>query len=123
MLLQEIANKISSHTNWKQKTPVDNTVTFTLDDGLVLNIYSPEGSTIILHSTITELSGDDYSNKQLMQKAGQLSVATVKTKKTIVAVKDNALILHRTVLQQNEIIEDTKSFLNDLAWWKKNLKY
>ncbi len=123
MLLQDVVSSICKATSWKnQSQKEENTVSFELEDGINLNIYSPDGRTVILYDTIAALPNDQYEAKQIVEKYAKHAVAACKTKETVVSLCDNNLILHYDISLKNGDVEINKSardFLNDLMWWKK----
>ena len=124
MTIQEIADLISEKAGWSAKRPDDNnTIKFELEGNINVHIHSPNGESVFLYSKIATLSSDNYTQKQELEKYAKLAVATCKNKKSIISCKDNSLVLHQDISQKDRdsILSYTKDFLNDVAWWKKQV--
>ena len=123
MILQEVADSICKATGWKNQIKKDShTILFELENGLNVNIYSPDGRTLILHSIIAKLPFDEYEAKKLMDKFANHAVSACKAKETIVSFHADQIMLHHDITHKNgdfEINKGAKDFLNDLAWWKQ----
>lgn len=125
MLLQDIANIISQQAGWKDATPnQDNIITFDLQDGLTLNIHSPDGKTNILFSMIRQLPSDSFHANEIIEKTSKYAVGTCKTRKSTISIHNNYIMLHQDITSMEhayEINAVAKDFLNDVTWWKKQL--
>lgn len=122
MLLEDVVSSICKVTAWKnQIQKEENTISFELENGLNLNVYSPDGKTVILYDTIIKLPSDEYIATNFVEKYATHAVAACKTKETIVSLNEDTLVLHYDITHKDgdlEINKSVKDFLNDLAWWK-----
>ncbi len=124
MRLEEVAKQIGNIAGWKN--PIknnDGVITFELNDGLNFNIHSPNGQKIIFFSYLKTLPSDDFTAKGVIEKCAKHSLATAKTSKAVISVNENKFMLHQDVsdLNELEIPEQAKDFLNSLAKWKNFL--
>ena len=131
-LLQTAADKIAAVAGWAPRTPgPDNVVTYRLENGLRLELLCPDGETLILRALIRILpeatGSNDTEAGALIEKTLRLQAALCRKSRAIPALNGSRLELHRLVLagetaaDELDIADETRSFLNDLSWWRKQL--
>lgn len=130
--LQQAADSIAAAAGWSCRTPdPDNVVIFRLENGLRLEMLCPDGKTLILRGLIRMLpeseAGNEAETDALVEKALVLNAALCRRSRALPALHERRLELHRiirageTAADEPDMPEEARTFLNDLAWWRKQL--
>lgn len=122
--LDDAASAIAEAAGWRQ--PVadkEGAYSFFLQGGLEMRLFSPDGgNTLVLRSTVQTLPDDARAREELLQAQAQRAVAAAKERKSVLALEEEALVLHRMVTAKAtglaELPGIVEAFLNDLDWWK-----
>lgn len=142
-MLHKAVASIAGAAGWEAPAPdAAGVVTFRLTSGLRLELFSPNGSTVILKSTVCALPAQEREADALVEKALRHAAAG-GVRRSILSLPPAAplaadaadaapgpckLTLHR-VLHSGEqaaslndfFVTAAKEFLNDLSWWHRRL--
>ncbi len=127
-LLQKAADMITAKAGWPTvSADNDGRCRFSLDGGLDFELFSPDGRTGIFLSEIS--AAPDISSPRAaeeMERIAALSAGVLKKRLSVLSISEsNAFELSRSFplaqSSEQEIIDHAKDFLNDLAWWKRQL--
>ncbi len=126
-LLQESADAITSAAGWKKASPdAVGVFRFRLEGELDMNLFSPDGRTGILHADLGPLPDGERDADELLRKCASRAVAAARTRRTVFSVEEGRLSLHLLIPLDAAAVESmprhAKDFLNDLAWWKKQVQ-
>lgn len=131
------AASIAAAARWEAPSPdTAGVITFRLNEGLRLEVFSPDGQTVILRGTVCPLPADEADADALAEKALRLAAAGGR-RRSILSLSPpespespgaQKLLLHRAVRQGDARTIGTDIFahgaqglLNDLTWWRKQL--
>lgn len=126
--LQQIADIITKAAGWKQAQPdAEGIFRFALEGGLDFSLLSPENRTAVLLGDLgpapdaSTPQGDDD-----LRRLASLAAATLKKRRSTIAISEGGRIeLQRafamTAAGELDIRSEVRDFLNDLAWWQKQL--
>lgn len=122
--LDDAASAIAEAAGWRQPTAdKEGIYSFFLQGGQEMRLFSPDGgNTLVFCSTVQTLPDDARAREELLQAQAQRAVAAAKERKSILALEEEVLILHRMVTAKvtglAELPGIAEEFLNDLDWWK-----
>ena len=121
--LDNAAAKVASAAGWREPKPDgEGRYRFALQGGLALDMFSPDGNAIILRAAVQPLPDEEAPRENLLRAKAKLAVAASRERKTVLALEDDNLILHRVLPSKETPLENmpgiVKAFLNDLDWWK-----
>lgn len=125
--IQAAVSAIAQAAEWREAVAdADGIYHYFLEDGLDLNIQSPDGRTCVFSADLGALSDDNTAMREdALIRVGKLIAATLKTRASILSLHNGRLELHRTVylptVSEQQLIVQAQEFLNDQAWWKQNL--
>ena len=123
-----VVSMIAQAAQWRETVAdADGVYHYFLEDGLDLNIQSPDGRTCIFSADLGSLNDENtVARDDELTRIGQLIAATVKTRASVLSLHDGRLELHRSVylpaVSERQIVAHAQEFLNDQAWWKQNLR-
>lgn len=117
---------IEEAAGWRPTAPdADGVWHYFLEDGLDLNVFSPDGRTCVFDADLGSLPDPGPARDEELVRIGRLVAASLKTRASILSVRNGRLSLHRTVRLQTaserQIVAQAQDFLNDQAWWRRNL--
>ena len=115
-LLQESVDALTAAAGWKKASPgADGVFRFRLEGDLDMEFFSPDGRTGILRADA------DY----LLRKCASRMVAASRSRRTVLSVDEGRFSLHLVVPLAESVASMpgyAKDFLNDLAWWKRQVQ-
>lgn len=125
--LQQIADTITKAAGWKQAQPdAEGVFRFSLEGGLDFALLTPENRTAVLLASLGQApdpaspQGDDE-----LRRVASLAAASLKKRRSTVALGEGRLELQRTfpmaLVSEQDIRLEVRDFLNDLAWFLKQL--
>ncbi len=125
MHLQHVTDTIKNVTGWNEAN-IENAgiISFELEGDITLNIHCPGGEYVFLYSTLASLPEDEYLMQEACHNLAKVTLGTCKKMRSSISISDNSIILSLDVSNVHEsadIIMKAKIFLNELAWWKKQL--
>ncbi len=120
--LQQTADILTRVAGWTSATPDEEGIFhFSLEGGLDFSLFSPENRTGILFSS---LGGTPESDEELRRLAA-LAAGCLKKRRSVFSMGEHGLELYRAFslaeVSENFLIPEVRDFLNDLAWWKKQI--
>jgi len=127
--LQQIADIITRAAGWKQAQPdAEGVFRFALEGELDFSLLSPENRTAVLLSDLGQ--APDHASPQgdeELRRLASLAAASLKKRRSTIAISEGGRIeLQRSfpMMEAGEphIRTEVRDFLNDLAWWQKQLK-
>lgn len=124
--LQQIADIIVSSAGWSPILPAENgAYRFSLEGDLDFELLSPENRTAILYADLGPAPSRSADDEEQLRRLSSLAAGALKTRRTVFSIADERLELHLTFaladVTQDILLQDVRDFLNDLAWWKKQL--
>ena len=125
--LQQTADIITRAAGWKPALPdADGIFRFSLEGGLDFELFSPESSTGILLAVLgTSPDPNDPQSEATLQRLAALSAGCLKKRRSVFSIGERGLEVYRTfrlsTVSENILVSDVKDFLNDLAWWKRQI--
>lgn len=125
--LQPTADLITRAAGWKQAVPDnDGTFRFSLEDGLDFELFSPENSTGILFAVLESIPAqNDEQAEDVIRRMAALAAGSLKTRRSVFSIGERGFELYRTFrladISESTLTAEVRDFLNDLAWWKKQL--
>ena len=112
-LLQESVNALTAAAGWKKASPgADGVFRFRLEGDLDMEFFSPDGRTGILRADLGPLPDAEQD-------------ADERTRRTVLSVDEGRFSLHLVVPLAEGVASMpgyAKDFLNDLAWWKRQVQ-
>ncbi len=125
MHFEYVIKTIQNATGWnKPSSLAQGIISFELENDLVLSIHNPGGDHVFLYSELVTLPHNIQNSQELCQKIAMLALGTCKKMRSTVSLKMNVVMLHLDISEtntSNDIIQKAKVFLNELAWWKKQI--
>ena len=129
MTLQQAADAIAAKAGWKPVSPdAEGQFRFSLEGGLDFTLFSPDGKTAILLAEAAKAPDITQPNaEEELERIAALSAGVLKSRESVLGLsKDNVFELSRTFslteCSDEEILSAARDFLNDLAWWKRQLE-
>lgn len=125
--LQPTADIITRAAGWKQAVPDDDGVfRFFLEDGLDFELFSPEHSTGILLAVLDSVPAqNDEQTEDVIRRMAALAAGCMKKRRSVLSIGERGFELYRTFrladVSESALTAEVRDFLNDLAWWKKQL--
>lgn len=124
--LQPIADILTQSAGWKSTLPdAGGVFRFALEDGLDFELFSPENRTGILLAVLrTRREGEELLTDDEARRLGALAAGSLKKRRSVLSVGERGIELYRTFPiagTSGEIVPEVRDFLNDLAWWKRQL--
>lgn len=125
--LQQTADIITHAAGWRSAVPdADHVFRFSLEGGLDFELFSPENSTGVLFAELgTVPAQGDVQGEQLIQKVAALAAGCMKKRRSVISIGERGFELYRTFrladVSEHTLLPEVRDFLNDLAWWKKQL--
>lgn len=125
--LQHIADIITNAASWNQAQPdAEGMFRFSLEGGLDFSLLSPDGRNAVLLADLGPApDGSTAQSGEELHRIASLAAASLKKRRSTLALAENRLELQRsfptTLATTQEICPEVRDFLNDLAWWKKQL--
>ena len=115
-LLQESVDALTAAAGWKKASPgADGVFRFRLEGDLDMEFFSPDGRTGILRADLGPL----------LRKCASRMVAASRSRRTVLSVDEGRFSLHLVVPLAESVASMpgyAKDFLNDLAWWKRQVQ-
>ena len=125
--LQQIADTITQAAGWKQAAADERGVFhFALDGDLDFDLLSPDGRTAFLCADLgaAPLPDTPQGADELRRLSG-LAAGALKKRRTIFSISGSDLQVHRSfaiaTVSDEQIRLECRDFINDLAWWKKQI--
>lgn len=124
--LQRAADVITQTAGWRTAVPDgDGVIRFALEGDLDFELLSPEGRTGVFRAALAPAPSEQTAQgEEELRRVASLAVACLKKRKSILSIAEGSLELHRTFPLSSEngyVIRELRDFLNDFAWWKKQL--
>ena len=125
--LQQTADIITRAAGWNQALPDDDGVfRFFLEGGLDFELFSPESSTGILLAVLDAVpSENDEHADDVVRRAASLAAGCMKKRRSVLSIGERGFELYRTFrlsdISEADLLAEVRDFLNDLAWWKKQI--
>ena len=125
-LLQESVDALTAAAGWKKASPgADGVFRFHLEGDLDMEFFSPDGRTGILRADLGPLPDVEQDADELLRKCASRVAAAARTRRTVLSVDNGRFSLHLVVpLAEGAALMPVyaKDFLNDLAWWKRQVQ-
>ena len=127
-LLQNAADAITQKAGWPPvQADSDGRYRFSLEGGLDFEMFTPDGKTGFFVSelaAVPALSSAQAADK--LERIAALSAGVLKKRLSVLSISDSDKFeLSRSFSlsesSELEILTHAKEFLNDLAWWKKQM--
>ncbi|HJD96233.1 hypothetical protein [Mailhella massiliensis] len=120
--LQQTADIITRAAGWEHATPdEEGCFHFSLEGGLDFSLFSPENRTGILLSSLGKAPESDEEVRRL----AALAAGCLKKRRSVFSIGEHGLELHRAFplssASESFLIPEVRDFLNDLAWWKRQI--
>lgn len=125
IVVQDCVDAITAAAGWKKASPdKEGRFHVILEGDLSMDMFSPDGRTVLFLSDLGPLPQDTQSAEALLQKGAAGVVAGSRKRRSILSLEGDRLVLHRAVPMGDLALmpEHAKDFLNDLAWWKGQLQ-
>ena len=124
--LQQTADTITRAAGWSPAVPDnDGVFRFSLEDGLDFELFSPDNSTCILFAVLGDAPKDDAPSEDEIRRLAVLSAGCMKKRRSVFSIGERGLELYRMFrfadTSENTLIPEVRDFLNDLAWWKRQI--
>ena len=125
-LLQNVADIITEAAGWKKALPdSDGVYRFFLEGGLEFDLLTPENKTGILRADLGNAPSGDAQDDTELRRLARLAAGSLRKRRSIFSIAGSRMELYRTFritgTAPQEIITETRDFLNDLAWWKRQI--
>ena len=136
-LLQESVDALTAAAGWKKASPgadgvfrfrlegADGVFRFRLEGDLDMEFFSPDGRTGILRADLGPLPAAEQDADDLLRKCASRMVAASRSRRTVLSVDEGRFSLHLVVPLAESVASMpgyAKDFLNDLAWWKRQVQ-
>lgn len=128
--LQQAADGLTETAGWKQAVPDGNGVFhFSLEGDLSFELLTPDNRTGFFLADLGALPSARDEAEALLKRLASLAVGCLKKRRSVLSLAEGHLRLYRSfrlnglsgsALRQT-MPHDAKDFLNDLAWWQKQL--
>ncbi len=120
--LQQTVDIITRAAGWAPATPDEEGIfRFSLEGGLDFSLFSPENRTGILLCSLGKAPDGDEEVKRL----AALAAGCLKKRRSVFSIGEHGMELHRAFplgeASESVLIAEVRDFLNDLAWWKRQL--
>lgn len=125
--LADFVNALALQAEWTVADPdAEGVYHFYLEDGIDLDIQTPDGRTCIISADLgNEPELDTVAGNSEIQKLGKAAAASAKNRSSVLCLAKGRIELYRKIdLQQTgtmKFIEQVRDFLNDQMWWKNIL--
>lgn len=125
--LQHIAATITKAAGWNPAQPdAEGIFRFSLEGGLDFMLLSPDGKTAVLLADIGEApDAASPQGDQELRRIASLSASSLKKRRTALALSGGRIELQYLFpiaqASEQDVRLDVRDFLNDLAWWQKQL--
>ena len=120
-LLQESVDALTAAAGWKKASPgADGVFRFRLEGDLDMEFFSPDGRTGILRADLGPLPAAEQDADDLLR-----MVAASRSRRTVLSVDEGRFSLPLVVPLAESVASMpgyAKDFLNDLAWWKRQVQ-
>lgn len=149
-MLHRAVAAIAQAASWAAPAPdAEGVVTFRLAGNLRLEVFSPDGHTVILRAPVCALPRDEREADALVEKALRLAAASGGMRRSILSLtprneneeegkalsdenpleRRRKLELHRTphpayhpdMSAENLFAQEAEELLNDMVWWRARL--
>ncbi len=125
MSIQHIADAVTRSAGWNAAAPdAQGVFRFSLEGGLDFCLLSPEGRTAVLLADLGPAPLPGQGDGELARLAS-VAAASLKKRRSVFAVAEGRLELQRVFpmggLSEAEACAHARDFLNDLAWWKRQV--
>lgn len=129
MTIQQAADAIASKAGWKPVSPdAEGQFRFSLEGGLDFSLFSPDGKTAILLAAAAKAPDiAQPGTEEELERVAALSAGALKSRESALGLSEsNVFELSRTFslteCGEQEMFSAARDFLNDLAWWKRQLE-
>lgn len=123
--LQEAADAVTSAAGWRKASPdAAEIVRFRLEDDLDMDMFSPDGRTLVLRAEVERLPSAERDADDMLRRCASRAVAAGRKRRSVLALDGGALILHRLMPREGgveDVPRHVRDFLNDLVWWKAQM--
>lgn len=125
--LQRIADIITQGAGWKKAIPDEEGIfRFFLDGGLDFCLRTPDNKSALLLADLGAApQSSGLTSADDLERLASLAAASLKKCRSTFSIAGDRLELHRffSLRENNErdIQIEVRDFLNDLAWWKKQI--
>lgn len=121
--VKNAAEAIAQAAGWKQPRPgEDGRFRFSLEEGLDMEMFSPDGSTCIMRGIVASLPAEGPEAETALAEYAKRAVGRARTGKTVLTVEEGRTVLFRDMrldkLTPEEVVREARDFLNDFAWWR-----
>ncbi len=128
-LLKNTAETIADAAGWKKpEADADGSFPFFLEGDLDFKLLTPDGKTGIFLARLADApdAGSPQEGAEL-ERIASLAAGVLKNRGSVLSISDqNVLELHRSFplndCRGQQLLSTARDFLNDLAWWKKQLQ-
>ena len=125
-LWQEAVDAVTGAAVWKKAAPgADGVFRVHLEGDWDMGFCSPDGRTGILRADLGPLPDAEQDADELLRKCASRVAAAARTRRTVLSVDNGRFSLHLVVpLAEGAALMPVyaKDFLNDLAWWKRQVQ-
>ena len=128
-LLEKAAQSIAEAAGWKKPhAAADGSFSFSLEGNLDFTMLSPDGKTGILLAQLGEAPEVQSPQEGAdLERIASLAAGVLRSRNSVLSISDqNILELHRSFSlresQGPQMLGIARDFLNDFAWWKKQLE-
>lgn len=126
-LLQQTADVITEAAGWKRAAPDERGVFhFSLEGGLDFDLFSPENRTAILFAGLGPAPDEATPQGEAeLRRLASLAAGSLKKRRSVFGIGESGLELYLSFplseAPDRSPALEARDFLNDLAWWKKQL--
>ena len=130
MRLIDAARTLAEAAGWSPPAiAADGVCRYALEDGLDLELSSPDGRTLILAADLGEApvlkEGNEEAARARLERIGLLSAASMRKRASVLSIHEGRLRLTRTLslqsAHQGALLAAAEGFLNDQAFWRDAL--
>ena len=124
--LAQFVTALAERASWAVSAPDERGVYhFYLEDGIDLDLQSPDGRTCIASADLGEAPEDTPEGETELRRIALISGAALQTRRSRATIAAGRLELFRSFALNEggdyERIAQVRDFLNDQAWWKEAL--
>lgn len=133
-LFDEILLSVSRAAGWKQPEPEAGGYRFALQGDLTVSVYSPDGRSAVMRSTLISLSAPEADRADLLKRLAKQQAGACRVRASVLAVEeaeptdsgasseDTCILFRHVPLDSADAFSlQLRDFVNDLAWWKSSL--
>lgn len=125
-LLQESVDALTAAAGWKKASPgADGVFRFRLEGDLDMEFFRLMGGRASCGPILARFPLRNQDADDLLRKCASRMVAASRSRRTVLSVDEGRFSLHLVVPLAESVASMpgyAKDFLNDLAWWKRQVQ-